>query len=630
MTDIKLSEGSLRAIMNGEDVANPVMQILGTKKIPGGTAERYRVLISDGVNINSFAMLATQLNDIITDGTLSEFTIVQIKRYIVSGVSSGSATNRSVLIILELNIIKPGTEIGFKIGNPQPLNTNTDNSSTQQTPAATNTNGSNGVHNNVAIPRQASAPVVQTHPIVSLSPYQNKWTIKARVTNKTPIREWNNARGSGKLFSIDLLDESGEIRATMFNDECNRFHDMIEKDKVYYISNCTLKPANKKFSSINNDYEMSFTHSTTVIPCNEDEVGNMPSVKYCFVPLKTIAEISPDENIDVLGVCIDAAELSSVTGKTNQKTYMKRDITLVDQSQASVTMTLWGKEAETFDASNKPVIAVKAARVSEFQGGTSKVETTTTISKTESKLATNTPKPIEGTKTELDPTKHDQSELNKDTNNSTVRKETNISVSNLLLMREIQDQQLGMGDKADYCNLLLMREIQDQQLGMGDKADYCSVRGIIQVFRGSNTTYKACPSQDCNKKVIDQNNGMYRCEKCNKEFNTFTYRLILPVMIGDWTNSVWVTLFQNEAESILGVTAQEVGESTEDHPALKKALFTQYIFRLRAKLEHYNDEKRLKIICAGIKPVDHLELSKKFIAEIKDLAGLGSQMDTRA
>ncbi|XP_008486124.1 replication protein A 70 kDa DNA-binding subunit-like, partial [Diaphorina citri] len=58
----------------------------------------------------------------------------------------------------------------------------------------------------------------------------------------------------------------------------------------------------------------------------------------------------------------------------------------------------------------------------------------------------------------------------------------------------------GMGGGAAG-NLLLMREIQDQQLGMGDKADYCSVRGIIQVFRGSNTTYKACPSQDCNKKV---------------------------------------------------------------------------------------------------------------------------------
>lgn len=85
----------------------------------------------------------------------------------------------------------------------------------------------------VIIVRTSFPPVnqgsaTQTHPIVSLSPYQNKWTIKARVTNKTPIREWNNARGSGKLFSIDLLDESGEIRATMFNAECDRFHDMIE------------------------------------------------------------------------------------------------------------------------------------------------------------------------------------------------------------------------------------------------------------------------------------------------------------------------------------------------------------------------------------------------------------------
>ncbi|KAL1462309.1 hypothetical protein WDU94_014152 [Cyamophila willieti] len=595
MTDIKLSEGSLKAIMSGEDVQNPVMQILGTKKIPGGNTERYRVLISDGVNINSFAMLATQLNDLIVNGSLCEFTIVQIKRHIVSGVASNSAMNRSVMIILELDIIKTGTEIGFKIGNPQSLTA--DSSSTQQpavvakpqtngsSTAAASGNRTNGIGG-------AGGSATQTHPIVSLSPYQNKWTIKARVTNKTPIREWNNARGSGKLFSIDLLDDSGEIRATMFNAECDRFHDMIEKDKVYFISNCTLKPANKKFSSINNDYEMSFTHATTVIPCNEEEVGDMPSVKYTFVPLKSIVEISPDENIDVLGVCIDAAELSSVTGKTNQKTYTKRDITLVDQSQASVTMTLWGKDAETFDASNKPVVAVKAARVQEFQGGK-------TLSLSMSSVLSLNPDIPEGHKLQ-----------------GWYSNQSNTKF-------EPVSQRTGGGAGAGG-NMILIREIQDQQLGMGDKADYCSVRGIIQVFRGSNTTYKACPSQDCNKKVIDQNNGMYRCEKCAKEYNTFNYRLILPVMIGDWTNSVWVTLFQAEAESILGVTAQDVGESTEDHPSLKKALFSQYAFRLRAKMEHYNDEKKLKITCAGIKKIDHLDLSKKFIAEIKELAGLGS------
>lgn len=48
-----------------------------------------------------------------------------------------------------------------------------------------------------------------TIPISGLSPYQNKWVIKARVTAKPPIRTWSNAKGEGKLFSMDLMDESG-------------------------------------------------------------------------------------------------------------------------------------------------------------------------------------------------------------------------------------------------------------------------------------------------------------------------------------------------------------------------------------------------------------------------------------
>lgn len=52
------------------------------------------------------------------------------------------------------------------------------------------------------------------------------------MTNKSAIRTWNNARGEGKLFSMDLLDESGEIRATAFNAECDRFYDLVEVNKV--------------------------------------------------------------------------------------------------------------------------------------------------------------------------------------------------------------------------------------------------------------------------------------------------------------------------------------------------------------------------------------------------------------
>lgn len=59
-----------------------------------------------------------------------------------------------------------------------------------------------------------------------------RWTIKARVSNKSVIRNYSNARGPGKLFSCDLVDQSGEIRATAFNAECDKLHSMLEIGEV--------------------------------------------------------------------------------------------------------------------------------------------------------------------------------------------------------------------------------------------------------------------------------------------------------------------------------------------------------------------------------------------------------------
>ena len=58
--------------------------------------------------------------------------------------------------------------------------------------------------------------------------YIHRWTICARVTRRSDVRNYSNARGEGKLFSIDLLDQSGEIRATLFNQEADKFMDLIE------------------------------------------------------------------------------------------------------------------------------------------------------------------------------------------------------------------------------------------------------------------------------------------------------------------------------------------------------------------------------------------------------------------
>lgn len=80
----------------------------------------------------------------------------------------------------------------------------------------------------VASPAVNHPVVGPVMPIVSLNPYLGRWNIKARVTSKSAVRTWTNARGEGKLFSVDLADQSGGIRATAFNDSVDRFYEMLE------------------------------------------------------------------------------------------------------------------------------------------------------------------------------------------------------------------------------------------------------------------------------------------------------------------------------------------------------------------------------------------------------------------
>ena len=103
-----------------------------------------------------------------------------------------------------------------------------------------------------------------TFPIEGLSPYQNNWTIRARVTNKSDIRTWSNARGDGKLFSITFADHSGIIRGTAFNAAVDELYDKFEVDKSYYITKARVQLAKKQFNTVSNEYELALERHTQV------------------------------------------------------------------------------------------------------------------------------------------------------------------------------------------------------------------------------------------------------------------------------------------------------------------------------------------------------------------------------
>lgn len=75
----------------------PVLQVLGSKRIAGGNAERYRLLLSDGKYLQSFSMLSTQLNHLVTEGKLPEFTIIKVNQHITSVVNKNENDERYTL-----------------------------------------------------------------------------------------------------------------------------------------------------------------------------------------------------------------------------------------------------------------------------------------------------------------------------------------------------------------------------------------------------------------------------------------------------------------------------------------------------------------------------------------------------
>lgn len=79
-------------MLTGIDVDKPVVQILGSKKIASTEgSERYRLLVSDGDSLYSFAMLGTQLNNFVAEGKLTDNTIIRIDRYVTSLVNKNDS-----------------------------------------------------------------------------------------------------------------------------------------------------------------------------------------------------------------------------------------------------------------------------------------------------------------------------------------------------------------------------------------------------------------------------------------------------------------------------------------------------------------------------------------------------------
>lgn len=592
-----LSEGALETIMKGGNYDAPIIQMLGTKKIQGNDAgDRYRLLVSDGKYTYSFAMLATQLNIMLLSGELTDYSVIQVDQFVTTLLKNVGKGEKRVIIILALTIIANGRDVRHKIGNPQPWSEEaTSAQRPEPKPAPVTPKFTAKVEPKAANLDSSMLSVKMTNPISSLSPYQNKWVIRARVMSKTPIRTWSNAKGEGKLFSMYLCDETGEIRATAFKNECDTFYDMIQVDKVYYISRCAIKTANKKFTTLKNDYEMTFTAETVVGEYVGDESA-VPTVQYDFLPISEIANKETETLIDLIGVCKSASDVQELTAKSTGKLLKKREVMLVDASGGAVTLTLWGNEAEKFEGNTNPILAVKGARLTEFNGSKS----LSCLSSTMLRLNPDVPEAhkLRGW--------YDNGGADADIVNISAKSGNFTGGSN---------------------EWISFSEAESRQLGTGEKGDYYSLLGVLTFTFSENAVYKACPQEQCNKKLVDQENGLFRCEKCNREYPNYKHRILLAANVSDPTGDQRVTLFNEAAETMLGKSAEEIArlseyDKNEYNKIFDEVKFKTFVFKFRTKMENFNDESRLKTTVVNVQPVDYKDGIARLLKNIKTATGV--------
>lgn len=548
-------------------------------------------------------MLATQANVVIKEDRLKKGSIVR-----VNGYQANAVKGKNILVILSLDVLDGGPF--EKFGTPSglqdpaaapavpPQNASMSGAGFYGSSTMKKEESTQDTKPNLGLPTRNPPSDKQNniYPIEGLSPYSRAWTIKARVTQKSQIRTWHKSNSEGKLFSVNLLDESGEIKATGFNDAVDQWYDILQEGSVYYISTpCRVSMAKKQFTNLPHDYEITFEKDTKIEKV--EGASNLPTIKINPLPLSDLISKEKDSNVDVIGVIKEVGDVSEAIAKSG-KPYQKREVILVDDSVYSTRLTVWNNDALNFAAEPESVVAFRGCKVSDFGG------------RSLSLLASGS--------MVINPDIADAHRL-KGWWDATGRN-TGEFANHRDAVGGSAGTASGMGGQE-----MTIRQVKENNLGHNPETpDYFTIKATIVYIKQDNFSYPACRTEGCNKKVTNMGDG-WKCEKDQAVWDTPTYRYILSVNVCDHTGTMWLSCFDDVGRIVMGRSADDLMQMQEEDEARRQAAFdsancTKLVFRCRAKMDMYDDNPRVRYQVIGATPVDFKSDGHRLADQIKKMS----------
>lgn len=461
------------------------------------------------------------------------------------------------------------------------------------------------------LPAEFEDQDVRMVPLKRLGPFVNRWVTKLCVTKKYPMRHWNNAKGSGYLFSVDFADEQGtQIRGTAFKEAADKFTALLQENEWYWVSKASLKFANKKFTSIKNDYEFSLNTDTLIVPCTDDTVGpELADVLYDFIPIAELVELDDDDEIqglfDVMGAIESIDTLQMVTIRRTNEQCAKRSVLLRDSDANATTieLTLWGEQQcrSIEQAQAAQVLTIKSVRMGEYQGRR-------TLSSTRSSIV------------ELDADRADVQQFRHTLRENTREQASSEKASSQAVAMEDGDD-AGDDDVGDQASVFdnTTVSLSDAKKNVVERFDtigvtmrpivYETVAYLKHVARSNGDLfYAACPTKNCNRRVrFDAALGHWTCGKCVEPIREPAHRFIIQALFayesgdneasrGEKSCDQWMTVFDRHARALLNISADQAYASgvARVNRACGDAIGTKVQLKVKATVDTYGNETRVR------------------------------------
>ncbi|ODV82930.1 hypothetical protein CANARDRAFT_214967 [[Candida] arabinofermentans NRRL YB-2248] len=601
-----LKPGIILEMYKGASQPNPLyLQAHQHKSIPEGSGERLRLMVNDGkFSVNGVFKPSPEQDTI--EG-FKRFCILKITQYELTPTNNG----KSFLVVDKAEVVSNGEKYADSFINVDDyLKTHTElnrfsngeDEEMKPAPPVAATVAKKSTSTNTT--KRANL-----YSIDQLSPYQNSWTIKARVSFKGDMKHWSNQRGEGKLFNVNLLDETGEIRATAFNQVADKYWDILEENKVFYISKASMQMAKPQFSNLKHQYELQLDRDTIIEPCEDDD--NVPKLHFDFIKLNNIQNLENGTVIDVIGILKEVKDKQEIIAKSTGKPFDRRDVIIVDETHFAINIGLWNKHARDFEVDVGSVVAFKGCRVQDFQGKSlSLIPAATTV-------------------------------VNPDIDEAFRLKGWYDTQGNVESFKSLKNESSAssnnqLNTKQSILERKTIKQVTDERLGMSEKPDYFNIKATISFVRTETFSYPACKTDGCNRKVVEQGDGSWRCEKCDINHNEPNHRYILSISVVDETGQMWLTLFDEQATQLIGMSAndflklkqdsEDSGNETVSQTSFKNYMsenifFKEFSIRIRGRVDSYQGQDRARFNAVGLAKIDY-DVECEALVEILDNMGV--------